>query len=141
MEKQIKSKVKLIIPAGEATPAPPIGPSLAQYGINIGEFCNKFNEASKEFKGMKIPVEITIYEDRTFEFVLKKPPVSALIKKYLNIEKGSGEAGRKFVGTLKKEDLRKIAEEKMPDLNTNDIEKAMKIVEGTARSMGVKIES
>jgi large subunit ribosomal protein L11 len=140
MEKQIKAKVKLIIPAGEATPAPPIGPSLAQYGINIGEFCNKFNEASKEFKGMKIPVEITIYEDRTFEFVLKKPPVSALIKKYLNIEKGSGEAGRKFVGTLKKEDLRKIAEEKLPDLNTNDIEKAMKIVEGTARSMGVKIE-
>jgi large subunit ribosomal protein L11 len=140
MEKQIKAKVKLIIPAGEATPAPPIGPSLAQYGINIGEFCNKFNEASKEFKGMKIPVEITIYEDRTFEFVLKKPPVSALIKKYLNIEKGSGEAGRKFVGTLTKEDLRKIAEEKMPDLNTNDIEKAMKIVEGTARSMGVKIE-
>jgi large subunit ribosomal protein L11 len=89
---------------------------------------------------MKIPVEITIYEDRTFEFVLKKPPVSALIKKYLNIEKGSEEAGRKFVGTLTKEDLRKIAEEKMPDLNTNDIEKAMKIVEGTARSMGVKIE-
>jgi large subunit ribosomal protein L11 len=140
MEKQIKAKVKLIIPAGEATPAPPIGPSLAQYGINVGEFCNKFNEASKEFKGMKIPVEITIYEDRTFEFVLKKPPVSALIKKYLNIEKGSGEAGRKFVGTLTKEDLRKIAEEKLPDLNTNDIEKAMKIVEGTARSMGVKIE-
>jgi large subunit ribosomal protein L11 len=140
MEKQIKAKVKLIIPAGEATPAPPIGPSLAQYGINIGEFCNKFNEASKEFKGMKIPVEITIYEDRTFEFVLKKPPVSALIKKYLNIEKGSREAGRKFVGTLTKEDLRKIAEEKLPDLNTNDIEKAMKIVEGTARSMGVKIE-
>jgi len=140
MEKQIKAKVKLIIPAGEATPAPPIGPSLAQYGINIGEFCNKFNEASKEFKGMKIPVEIIIYEDRTFEFVLKKPPVSALIKKYLNIEKGSGEAGRKFVGTLTKEDLRKIAEEKLPDLNTNDIEKAMKIVEGTARSMGVKIE-
>ena len=85
MEKEIKAKVKLIIPAGEATPAPPIGPSLAQYGINIGEFCNKFNEASKEFKGMKIPVEITIYEDRTFDFVLKKPPVSALIKKYLKI--------------------------------------------------------
>ncbi len=140
MEKEIKAKVKLIIPAGEATPAPPIGPSLAQYGINIGEFCNKFNEASKEFKGMKIPVEITIYEDRTFEFVLKKPPVSALIKKYLNIEKGSGETGRKFVGTLTKEDLRKIAEEKLSDLNTDDIEKAMKIVEGTARSMGVKIE-
>jgi len=140
MEKEIKAKVKLIIPAGEATPAPPIGPSLAQYGINIGEFCNKFNEASKEFKGMKIPVEITIYEDRTFDFVLKKPPVSALIKKYLKIEKGSSEAGRKFVGKLSKEDLRKIAEEKLPDLNTDNIEKAIEIVKGTARSMGVKIE-
>ncbi len=140
MEKQIKAKVKLIIPAGEATPAPPIGPSLAQYGINIGEFCNKFNEASKEFKGIKIPVEITIYEDRSFEFVLKKPPVSSLIKKYLGIEKGSGETGRKFVGKLTREDLRKIAEEKLPDLNTDDIEKAIKIVEGTARSMGIKVE-
>lgn len=138
--KNIKAKVKLIISAGEATPAPPIGPSLAQYGINIGEFCSKFNEASKEFKGMKLPVEITIYEDRTFDFVLKKPPVSALIKKYLGIEKGSSESGRKIVGILKKEDVRKIAEEKLPDLNTKDIEKAMKIVIGTAKSMGVKVE-
>ena len=140
MEKPIKAKVKLIINAGEATPAPPIGPSLAPFGINIGEFCNKFNEASKEFKGMKIPVEITIYEDRTFDFVLKKPPVSALIKKYLGIDKGSGETGRKFVGVLKMEDVRKIAEEKLPDLNTNDIEKAIKMVIGTAKSMGVKVE-
>lgn len=140
MEKNVKAKVKLIITAGEATPAPPIGPSLAQHGINISEFCSKFNEASKEFKGMKIPVEITIYEDRTFNFILKKPPVSALIKKYLNIEKGSSEAGKKFVGVLKMEDVRKIAQEKLPDFNTDDIEKAIKVVMGTAKSMGVKIE-
>jgi large subunit ribosomal protein L11 len=138
--KEIKAKVKLIIPAGEATPAPPIGPSLAQYGINIGEFCNKFNEATKNDKGVKIPVEITIYEDRSFDFVIKKPPVSDLIKRYLKIEKGSGEAGKVIVGKLKKEEIRKIAEEKLPDLNTNDIEKAMKIVIGTAKSMGIEIE-
>ncbi|MGC8981501.1 MAG: 50S ribosomal protein L11 [Minisyncoccia bacterium] len=138
--KEIKAKVKLIIPAGEATPAPPIGPSLAQYGINIGEFCSKFNEATKNDKGVKIPVEIIIYEDRTFDFSIKKPPVSDLIKRYLKIEKGSGEAKKVIVGKLKKEDVRKIAEEKLPDLNTNDIEKAMKIVIGTAKSMGIEIE-
>jgi large subunit ribosomal protein L11 len=138
--KEIKAKVKLIIPAGEATPAPPIGPSLAQYGINIGEFCSKFNEATKNDKGVKIPVEITIYEDRSFDFVIKKPPVSDLIKRYLKIEKGSGEAGKVIVGKLKKEEIRKIAEEKLPDLNTNDIEKAMKIVIGTAKSMGIEVE-
>lgn len=140
MAKAIKAKVKLIIPAGEATPAPPIGPSLAQFGINIGEFCSKFNEATKEKKGVKIPVEITIYEDRTFDFVLKKPPVSDLIKKYLKIEKGSGEPRKIIVGKLSKEDVRKIAEEKLSDLNTNDIEKAIKIVIGTAKSMGVEVE-
>jgi large subunit ribosomal protein L11 len=138
--KEIKAKVKLIIPAGEATPAPPIGPSLAQYGINIGEFCSKFNEATKNDKGVKIPVEITIYEDRSFDFVIKKPPVSDLIKRYLKIEKGSSEAGKVIVGKLKKEEIRKIAEEKLPDLNTNDIEKAMKIVIGTAKSMGIEVE-
>jgi large subunit ribosomal protein L11 len=138
--KEIKAKVKLIIPGGEATPAPPIGPSLAQYGINIGEFCSKFNEATKNDKGVKIPVEITIYEDRSFDFVIKKPPVSELIKRYLKIEKGSGETGKVIVGKLKKEEIRKIAEEKLPDLNTDDIEKAMKIVIGTAKSMGVEVE-
>jgi large subunit ribosomal protein L11 len=138
--KEIKAKVKLIIPGGEATPAPPIGPSLAQYGINIGEFCSKFNEATKNDKGIKIPVEITIYEDRSFDFVIKKPPVSELIKRYLKIEKGSGETGKVIVGKLKKEEIRKIAEEKLPDLNTDDIEKAMKIVIGTAKSMGVEVE-
>jgi large subunit ribosomal protein L11 len=140
MDKPIKSKIKLIISAGEATPAPPIGPSLAPHGINIGEFCNKFNEMTKEYKGMQIPVIVIVYQDRTFDLILKKPPVSSLIKKYLKIEKGSGEAGKKFVGTISKDDLRKIAEEKLPDLNTDNLESAIKIIEGTARSMGIRIE-
>jgi large subunit ribosomal protein L11 len=139
MPKAVKQVIKLIIEGGKATPAPPIGPSLAPTGINIGEFCNKFNQATKEMEGVQIPVEITVYEDRTFSFVLKKPPVSYLIKRELNIEKGSGETGKEIVGTLTKEQIRKIAEEKLPDLNTTDIEKAMRIVEGTAKSMGVKI--
>jgi large subunit ribosomal protein L11 len=140
MSKPIKQVVKLIIEGGKATPAPPIGPTLAPTGINIGEFCNKFNQATKDMVGVQIPVEVTIYEDRTFSFVLKKPPVSYLIKKELGLEKGAHETGREVVGKLTKEQVRKIAEEKLPDLNTNDIEKAMKIVEGTARSMGVIIE-
>jgi large subunit ribosomal protein L11 len=140
MDKPIKSKVKLIISAGEATPAPPIGPSLAPHGINIGEFCNKFNEMTKEYKGIQIPVIVIVYQDRTFDLILKKPPVSSLIKKYLKIEKGSGKAGKKFVGTISKDDLRKIAEEKLPDLNTDNLESSIKIIEGTARSMGIRIE-
>ncbi len=140
MAKAVKQIVKLIIEGGKATPAPPIGPSLAPTGINIGEFCNQFNQATKDMAGVQIPVEITIYEDRTFSFVLKKPPVSYLIKKELGLEKGAHETGREIVGKLTKEQVRKIAEEKLPDLNTNDIEQAMKIVEGTARSMGVIIE-
>jgi len=140
MNKQIKSKVKLIINAGEATPAPPIGPSLASHGINIGEFCSKFNDMTKEYKGMQIPVIVVIYHDRTFDLILKKPPVSSLIKKYLKIEKGSGEAGKRFVGKITRDDLRKIAEEKLPDLNTENIDSAIKVIEGTARSMGVKVE-
>lgn len=138
--KQVKKNLKLIIEGGKATPAPPLGPSLAPYGINIGEFCNKFNQVTKDLEGVQIPVEITIYEDRTFEFVLRKPPISYLIKKELGLEKGSGEAGKNIVGKLTKEQIRKIAEEKLPDLNTKDIEKAMKIVAGVARSMGVEIE-
>jgi large subunit ribosomal protein L11 len=141
MAKPIKKVLKLIISGGKATPAPPLGPSLAQYGINIAEFCNQFNQATREMQGVEVPVEVTIYEDRTFSFVLKKPPISYLIKKELKIEKGARESGREIVGTLNKEQLRKIAEEKLEDLNTNDIEKAMKIVAGVARSMGVRIES
>jgi large subunit ribosomal protein L11 len=139
--KPVKKILKLIIEGGKATPAPPLGPSLAQYGINIAEFCNQFNQATKDIIGVQVPVEVTIYEDRTFSFVLKKPPISYLIKKELGIEKGAHETGREIVGTLTKEQVKKIAEEKLPDLNTKDIEKAMKIVEGVARSMGVKIAS
>jgi len=139
-KKNIKSEVKLIISAGEATPAPPIGPSLAPHGINIGEFCSKFNELTKDSKGIKIPVIVRVYEDRTFDLIIKKPPASALIKKYLKIEKGSKEAGRKIVGKLSKEDLKKIAEEKLEDLNTDDLEQAIKVISGTAKSMGIEIE-
>ncbi len=138
--KKIKAVVKLIVEAGKATPAPPLGPSLAQHGINIGDFCNQFNQQTKEMEGAQIPVEITIYEDRTFSFILKKPPISYLIKKELKLEKGSSQAGKEIVGKLTKEQLRKIAEEKLNDLNTKDIEKAMNIVQGVARSMGVVIE-
>lgn len=138
--KQIKRILKLIIEGGKATPAPPLGPTLAQSGINIAEFCNQFNQATKNMQGVQIPVELVIYEDRSFSFVLKKPPISYLIKKELGLEKGSSEPGREIVGTLTKEQVRKIAEEKLTDLNTNDIEKAMKIVEGVARSMGVAVE-
>jgi len=138
--KKIKAKVKLQIPAGQANPAPPIGPALAQHGINISEFCQKFNDATKDKAGYKIPVVVTIYEDRSFDFELKQPLTSDLIKKAAGIEKGSGEPNRKKVGKLTKEQIREIAKIKLPDLNTNDIEKAMKIIEGTARNMGIEIE-
>jgi large subunit ribosomal protein L11 len=140
MMKAVKSIVKLLIKAGEATPAPPIGPSLAQHGINIAEFCSKFNEITKDKKGEILPAIITIYEDRSFDFVIKKPPVSELIKKFAKIEKGSKEAGRITAATIRVEDVRKIAEEKMEDLNTDNIENVVKIVTGTAKSMGVEVE-
>jgi len=140
MSKPIKKIVRLIIVGGKATPAPPLGPSLAQYGINIGEFCNQFNQSTKDKEGVEIPIEITIYEDRTFSFVLKKPPVSYLIKRELGLQKGSSEPGKKIVAKINLDQVRKIAEEKLPDLNTNEIEKAMKIVEGVAKSMGVVVE-
>lgn len=139
MSKPIKTIVKLIVSAGAATPAPPIGPSLAAHGIAIAEFCAKFNEATKDRKGEPTPVEVTIYEDRSFDFVLKKPPVSALLKRYAKIEKGSKDQNREFVATLTQEEIRKITEEKLSDLNTDNIEAAVKIVAGTARSMGIKI--
>jgi len=141
MAKSIKKLLRLIIEGGKATPAPPLGPSLAQYGINIAEFCNQFNQATKDMQGVQIPAEITIYEDRTFSFVLKKPPISFLIKRELGIEKGAQESGKKVIGVLTQEQLKKIAEEKLSDLNTKDVEKAMKIVTGVARSMGVIVKS
>lgn len=138
--KKIKAKVKIQIPAGQATPAPPVGPALAQHGLNIKEFCDKFNAMTKNQSGFTIPVEITIFEDRTYDMKLKRPPVSELLKKAAGIEKGSGEPGKKIVGKITKDQLKKIAEQKLPDLNTTDIEKAMRIVEGQAKNMGIEIE-
>ena len=132
--------VKLQIPAGQATPAPPVGPALAQHGVNIAEFCQKFNDATKSQQGFKIPVEIKVYGDRSYDFELKQPPASELLKKAAGIEKGSGEPNRKKIAKISKSQLREIAEKKLPDLNTDDIEKAMKIIEGTAKNMGIEIE-
>ena len=138
--KKVKANVKLQIPAGAATPAPPIGPSLAQHGINIMEFCQRFNEKTQNQKGWIIPVEITVFEDRTYEFKLRQPPASDLLKKAAGIEKGSGEPNRTKVGLITRVQLREIAQKKMEDLNTTDIEKAMRIIEGTAKSMGIEVK-
>jgi large subunit ribosomal protein L11 len=137
--KKIKAVVRLQIPAGQATPAPPVGPALAPHGINIKEFCDKFNQATKDKAGWTIPVRVTIYEDRSFDIEIKRPPTAELLKKAAGIEKGSGEPGKKIVGKITREQLRKIAEEKLPDLNTTNIEKAMKIIEGQAKNMGIEI--
>ena len=139
MPQKIKAIIKLQIPAGQATPAPPVGPALAQHGLNIGEFCQKFNEATKNQEGFTIPVEIRVYEDRSYEFKLKSPPASELLKKVAGIEKGSGEPNRTKVAKINKSQLKEIAEKKMEDLNAPDLETAMKIIEGTARSMGIEI--
>lgn len=138
--KKIKAVVKLQIPAAKATPAPPVGPTLAQHGINIAEFCQKFNDATQNKVGFQVPVEIKIFEDGSYEFKLKKPPVSDFLKKAAGIEKGSGEPKKMKVGKITKKQLREIAREKMEDLNTDDIEKAMRIVQGTAKNMGIEIE-
>ncbi len=140
MAKKVKAIVKLHIQAGKATPAPPVGPALAQHGVNISEFCQKFNDATKEKQGFKIPVEITVYEDRSYTFKLKQPPASELIKKELGIEKGSGEPNKTKVAKISRAQLRKIAEQKMEDLNTQDVEAAARIIEGTAKNMGITIE-
>ena len=139
MAKKIKTIIKLQIPAGKANPAPPVGPSLGQHGVNIGDFVNKFNEATKEKGNDIIPVEVTVYEDRSFTFKMKTPPASDLLRKAAGIEKGSGNIVNK-VGAISKKQLKEIAERKMEDLNANDIEAAMKIIEGTAKSMGITIE-
>ena len=138
--KKVKAIIKLQIPAGQATPAPPVGPALAQHGLNIAEFCQKFNEATKGQEGFTIPVEITVYEDRTYNFKLKSPPASELLKKAAGIEKGSGEPNRTKVGKITKAQLKEIAQKKMADLNAENIEAAMKIIEGTAKQMGIVIE-
>ncbi len=139
MAKAIKTVVTLQIPAAKATPAPPVGTALGPHGINIGEFVKKYNEATSAMEGEIVPVQITIYEDRTFEFKLKTPPASDMLRKAASIEKGSGEPNKKKVGKVSKEDIRKIAERKMEDLNANSVEAAEKIIAGTARSMGIDV--
>jgi len=140
MAKKIKTIVKLQIEAGKANPAPPVGPALGQHGLNIQEFCVKFNEATKDNMGDIIPAEITVFEDRTFTFVLKTPPASDLLKKAAGVEKGAGNPLKDKVGKINDAKLTEIAERKLPDLNANDVAAAKKIIAGTARSMGIKIE-
>lgn len=140
MAKPIKTILKIQIPAGAANPAPPIGTALGPQGVNIQEFCRQFNDATKTMTGDIVPAEITIFEDRSFTFVLKTPPASALIKKAAGLEKGSKDPLKSKVGKISKEDVRKIAERKMVDLNTTSVEAAAKIIEGTARSMGITVE-
>jgi large subunit ribosomal protein L11 len=137
--KRVVAVVKLQIRAGQATPAPPVGTALGQHGVNIMEFCRQYNEQTQQFAGQVIPVELTIYEDRSFAFITKQSPAAELIKQAAGIEKGSGEPNRDKVARLTREQLRVIAERKMADLNANDVDAAMKIIAGTARSMGVEV--
>src|SRR3990170_4958901 len=140
MAKKVLTLVKLQIPAGAANPAPPVGPALGQHGVNIMEFCKAFNAETQQDAGTIIPVEITVFEDRSFEFITKTPPAAVLIREALGIEKGSGEPNREKVGRLTLDQCRQIAERKMPDLNANDVDAASRIIAGTARSMGVEVE-
>jgi len=140
MAKKIKIKIKVQAPAGKANPAPPIGPALGQHGVNIMDFVNKFNEQTKDMGDTVVPAEITVYEDRSFDFIIKTSPASDLLKKAAKIEKGSGVPNREKVGKVTKGQIREIAEKKMQDLNATSIEQAMKIIEGTARSMGIEIK-
>ena len=139
MAKKVVALIKLAIPAGKANPAPPIGPALGQHGVNIMAFCKEYNAKTADKVGLVVPVEISVFEDRSFTFILKTPPASVLIKKAIGIEKGSGQPNKDKVGSITRAQLKEIAETKMPDLNANDIEAAMRIVEGTARNMGVTV--
>ncbi|MBI4320730.1 MAG: 50S ribosomal protein L11 [Chloroflexi bacterium] len=139
MAKKVKAIVKLQIPAGKATPAPPVGPALGQHGLNIMAFCKEYNEKTASQAGMVIPVEVTVFEDRSFNFVLKTPPAADLLKKAAGVEKGGATAGRTHTGTVSRQKVREIAELKMKDLNASDVEAAMRMIEGTARSMGIGV--
>lgn len=139
MAKKVVAMIKLAIPAGKANPAPPIGPALGQHGVNIMMFCKEYNARTADQTGTIVPVEISVYEDRSFTFVLKTPPASVLIQKAAGIERGSGEPNKKTVGSITRAQLKEIAQTKLPDLNANDVEAAMRIIEGTARNMGVKV--
>lgn len=140
MAKEVTATIKVQAPGGQATPAPPIGPALGQHGVNIGQFVSQFNEKTKQYNGMTVPAVISVYADRSFDFIVKSPPAAALLKDAAKIAKGSGEPKTEKVGTVTKDQVRKIAETKQEDLNASDIEQAMKIVEGTARSMGIVVE-
>ena len=137
--KKVLTLIKLQVPAGAANPAPPVGPALGQHGVNIMEFCKAFNAQTQDQGGTIIPVEITVFEDRSFTFITKTPPAAVLIKQAIGAEKGSAEPNREKVGTISREQVRQIAEQKLPDLNARDIDQAAKIIEGTARSMGVEV--
>ena len=139
MAKKVLTLIKLQIPGGQANPAPPVGPALGQHGVNIMEFCKAFNAQTADQNGRIIPVEITVFEDRSFTFITKTPPAAVLIKEALGIESGSGEPNRNKVGTISRDQVRQIAEKKLPDLNAHDVDQATKIIEGTARSMGVEV--
>ena len=139
MPRKVVALIKLALPAGKANPAPPVGPALGQHGVNIMAFCKEYNAKTADKAGLVIPVEISVFEDRSFTFILKTPPASVLIKKAAGIEKGASEPNKQKVATITQDQLKEIAQTKLPDLNANDIEAAMKIVEGTARNMGVKI--
>ena len=139
-KKKIIGMTKLQIPGGKATPAPPVGPALGQHGVNIMAFCKEFNDRTAGDAGLIIPVELTVYEDRSFSFITKTPPAAVLLKKTLGIEKGSGEPNRNKVGTISREKVKEIAKQKMEDLNAYDVDAAAKIIEGTARSMGIVVE-
>jgi large subunit ribosomal protein L11 len=140
-KKKVLAVVTLQIRAAQATPAPPVGTALGQHGVNIMDFCKQYNEATQQMAGQVIPAVLTIYEDRTFSFILKQPPMAELIKQAIGIEKGSGRPNREKVGRLSSSQMRDIAQKKMPDLNANDVDHAMRIVAGTARSMGVEVDA
>lgn len=140
MAKKVRAIIKLQIPAGQANPAPPVGPALGQHGINIMQFCKEYNDRTSSQAGSIVPVEITVFEDRSFTFITKTPPATDLLKKALGVEKGSGSTGHEEVGTLSRDKLREIAQVKVKDLSANSIEQAEKIIAGTARSMGIKVE-
>jgi large subunit ribosomal protein L11 len=139
MARKVLTVIKLQVPGGAANPAPPVGPALGQHGVNIMEFCKAFNAQTQNEGGTIIPVEITVFEDRSFTFITKTPPAAVLIKQAIGLDKGSGEPNRNKVGTITRDQLRQIAERKMPDLNARDVDQAAKIIEGTARSMGVEV--
>jgi large subunit ribosomal protein L11 len=139
MAKEITAKIKLQCPGGQATPAPPVGPALGQHGVNIGQFVQQFNERTREMAGVTVPVEITVYKDRTFEFITKSPPAAVLLKQAAGIAKGSGTPNKEKVGRVSREQVRKIAEQKIKDLNARDLDAAVRLIEGTARSMGIEV--